>query len=170
MPIPKNKTELLAAIHLNYQKLKTELHLIPLAKTKIPELPGHAKGTTMSIHNLVAYLVGWGELVLKWHHKKSNNETVDFPETGYKWNELGHLAQKFYADYAALPFPELLKRLDTTVLKITSLIEQYDDTDLYETPWYGKYPLGRMIQLNTSSPYKNALTRVRKWKKEQQDL
>ncbi|MFX4153989.1 ClbS/DfsB family four-helix bundle protein [Aliarcobacter butzleri] len=28
-----------------------------------------------------------------------NKEEVDFPETGYKWNQLGKLAQKFYEDY-----------------------------------------------------------------------
>ena len=39
--------------------------------------------------------------------------------------------------------------------------------DLYEIPWYDKWPKGKMIQLNTSSPYKNARTRVRKWKRTQ---
>ncbi|WP_207909110.1 ClbS/DfsB family four-helix bundle protein [Pedobacter sp. ok626] len=45
----------------------------------------------MSINNLLAYLIGWGELVLKWNRKKDNNEPVDFPDTGYQWNELGKL-------------------------------------------------------------------------------
>ena len=39
------------------------------------------------------------------------------------------------------------------------------DASLYGEAWYGKYPLGRMIQLNTSSPYANARARLRKWKK-----
>lgn len=66
----------------------------------------------MSIHNLVAYLIGWGQLVLKWNDRKSQGHEVDFPETGFKWNELG-----------------------------------------------------KMIQLNTASPFKNATARIRKWKK-----
>ena len=49
----------------------------------------------MSVSDLVAYLIGWGELVLKWNEKKEKREKVDFPETGYKWNELGKLAKKF---------------------------------------------------------------------------
>ena len=49
----------------------------------------------MSIHNLVSYLVGWSSLVLKWNRKSEDKEPIDFPETGYKWNELGRLAQKF---------------------------------------------------------------------------
>ena len=49
----------------------------------------------MSIHNLVSYLLGWSSLVLKWNRKSEDKEPIDFPETGYKWNELGRLAQKF---------------------------------------------------------------------------
>ena len=31
--------------------------------------------------------------------------------------------------------------------------------------WYDKWTSGKMIQLNTSSPFKNAKDRIRKWKK-----
>jgi hypothetical protein len=50
----------------------------------------------MSICNLLAYLIGWNELVLKWLFMDASAKTIDFPETGYKWNQLGQLAQKFY--------------------------------------------------------------------------
>ncbi|MNK06664.1 hypothetical protein D3C87_245630 [compost metagenome] len=80
----------------------------------------------MSINNLLAYLIGWGELVFKWNRKKDNNEPVYFPDTGYKWNEL------------------------------------------YETTWYEKWTMGRMIQFNTASPYNNARGRIRKWKKQKE--
>ncbi len=50
-------------------------------------LNGHAKGTLMSISNLVAYLIGWGELVIKWEAKSKRGEVIDFPETNYKWTE-----------------------------------------------------------------------------------
>lgn len=99
MAVPQNKEELLNAISTNYQKLKKELSTIPCEQTTLKELDGHSKGTMMSINNLVAYLVGWGELVLKWNRQIDANLHVDFPETGFKWNELGQLAQKFYEDY-----------------------------------------------------------------------
>ncbi len=165
MPIPTNKSELLLAITDTYEKLKVDLGSIPSDLTNIKELPGHAKNTTMTVSNVVAYLIGWGELVLKWHAKKSNNEHVDFPETGYKWNELGQLAQKFYTDYDHLAYEQLLKHLDDTVGKLVSVINDTPAEFLYGKPWYEKYTMGRMIQLNTSSPYKNARTRIRKWKR-----
>ena len=70
MSVPKNKDELILAIENSYSKLKVDLNNIPNGFTKTRELDGHAKGTEMSISDLVAYLIGWGELVLKWNRKK----------------------------------------------------------------------------------------------------
>ena len=166
MAVPKNKKELIFEIENNYSKLKKDLETIPSELTKKKELEGHAKGTEMSVSDLVAYLIGWGELVLKWNRKIDNNEEVDFPETGYKWNELGKLAQKFYSDYDNIDYKLLLTKLDKTKDEILELIKRTTNNDLYEKPWYDKWPKGKMIQLNTSSPYKNARSRVRKWKKQ----
>lgn len=166
MSVPQNKTELIEEIEFTYQKLRADLIDIPDELSCKEELDGHAKDTKMSVCNLVAYLVGWGELVLKWHKKKEKGQEVDFPETGYKWNELGELAQKFYADYKDDDFKTLLKKYDEVVKDILKLIEKKSNMDLYGVPWYNKWTLGRMIQFNTSSPYKNARNRIRKWKKQ----
>jgi len=167
MAIPKDKSELLAAIVDNYKNLVNELANIPIELTTIKALEGHSKNTLMSINNLVAYLIGWGQLVLKWNDRKDNGLDVDFPETGFKWNELGQLAQKFYRDYDKDDFKALVEKLDKTTNDILGLIESKTNTELYKTSWYDKYTLGRMIQLNTSSPFKNAKDRIRKWKKTQ---
>lgn len=165
MGVPTNKEELQKAIVANYDKLRKELATIPHELATKEELEGHSKGTFMNINNLLAYLIGWGELVLKWNRKKSNGEAVDFPETGYKWNNLGPLAQKFYQDYAEEDFTTLTVKLDATVEQILELIESKPSNELYQVAWYEKWTLGRMIQFNTSSPYTNARARIRKWKK-----
>ncbi|RBQ28588.1 ClbS/DfsB family four-helix bundle protein [Aliarcobacter vitoriensis] len=165
MAVPTNKEELLNAINKNYNKLKKELENIPLELTTKKDLEGHSKGTFMSINNLLSYLLGWQELVLKWNIKQDNNEKVDFPETGYKWNQLGKLAQKFYEDYKDDDFNTLKEKLDKKVEDILTLIENKSNKELYDVAWYEKWTLGRMIQFNTSSPYLNAQGRLRKWKK-----
>ena len=165
MAIPKDKDELLKAIADNYKKLSTELTNIPIDLTELKELEGHAKNTLMSIKDLLAYLVGWGQLVLKWQDRKEKGLEVDFPETGFKWNELGLLAQKFYKDYEREDFKMLIKKLDKTTKEILKIIESKSNVELYEMAWYDKWTLGKMIQLNTSSPFKNAKDRIRKWKK-----
>ena len=166
MAIPKDKDELLKVIIDNYKKLTVELSNIPFDLTEKKELDGHSKNTLMSINNLVAYLVGWGQLVLKWNEKKSKGLEVDFPETGFKWNELGQLAQKFYKDYENDDFKTLTAKLDKTTNEILKFIESKTNRELYETDWYDKWTLGKIIQLNTSSPFKNAKDRIRKWKKQ----
>lgn len=165
MAIPKDKDELLKAIIDNYKQLSTELAHVPINQTKKMELNGHSKNTFMSINNLVAYLIGWGQLVLKWNDRKDKGLEVDFPETGFKWNQLGQLAQKFYKDYEDDDFKTLIAKLDKTTAEILKLIESKTNKELYETPWYENWTLGKMIQLNTSSPFKNAKDRIRKWKK-----
>ena len=165
MSIPTTKDELQKAITDNYQKLSAELSSIPMELTDTRELDGHAKNTVMSINNLVAYLIGWGQLVLKWNDRKTKGLEVDFPETGFKWNELGPLAQKFYTDYEADDFTSLKAKLDRTTKAILKLIAEKTNAELYETAWYDKWTMGRLIQLNTSSPFKNAKDRIRKWKK-----
>lgn len=167
MAVPQNKTELLAAIDKTYGKLAADFAAIPVERTAEKTLEGHAKGTMMSVHDLAAYLLGWNLLVIKWYRGRKAGQDVDFPETGYKWNELGRLAQKFYADHAALPFPDLLAELDRAKSGIVAIIEAEDDASLYGRPWYEKWTLGRMIQFNTSSPYANAHTRLVKWRKAQ---
>ncbi|MDD2772538.1 MAG: ClbS/DfsB family four-helix bundle protein [Elusimicrobiales bacterium] len=164
--VPKNKTELIKEIESSYQKLKMDFASVPDSATRTAELEGHVKGAKISLCDIVAYLIGWGELVLKWHWRKEKGHKVDFPETGYKWNELGKLAQKFYADYRNDDITTLLTLLDKTVGNIIGLIIKTENEQLYETPWYGKWTLGRMIQFNTSSPYKNAHGRIIKWKKQ----
>ena len=166
MVIPGNKEELLNDIRSSYKKLISELSALTEQAAQKKELPGHAKGTAMSVNNLLAYLIGWGQLVQKWNARTEKNEPVDLPETGYKWNELGLLAQKFYADFRDDSYPSLCKKLHGVVLNILDLIERKSDAELYKKAFYKQYTLGRLIQLNTASPYKNATLRIRKWKKE----
>lgn len=167
MPVPTNKKELIAEIKSTYQKLRTDLANIPEKLTQTKTLEGHAKNTKMSICNLVAYLIGWGQLVLKWHKIKAQGNEPDFPETGYKWNELGKLAQKFYADFSDYDYKTLLQKYDKTVKDILELVANKTDKQLYGVSWYTKWTMGRMIQFNTSSPYKNARNRIKKCEKAQ---
>jgi hypothetical protein len=104
----------------------------------------------------------WCEIYL---YLKEKGLEVDFPETGFKWNELGLLDQKFNKYYEKEDFKMLIKKLDKTTKEILKIIESKSNVELYEMAWYDKWTMGKMIQLNTSSPFKNAKDRIRKWKK-----
>ena len=165
MQVHPGEQKLLDAIRTTYRKLMADLASVPSERARQATLEGHAQGTQMSVSDLVAYLIGWNLLILKWCHGKSSGVPVDFPETGYEWNELGRLAQKFYADHADVAYTDLLRQFADVYARIVALVERETDASLYGVPWYEKYTQGRMIQLNTSSPYANARGRLRKWKK-----
>lgn len=165
MAVPASKAELLAAIDQTFDKLMVDLARTPLERIDETLLQGHAAGTLMSPADLVAYLIGWNELVLKWLDRDDRGQPVDFPETGFKWNQLGLLAGKFYTDYRALDWPQRLERLTLAKARLAETISARSDTELYGRPWYDKWTKGRMIQFNTSSPYANARDRIRKWLK-----
>ncbi|KTA89790.1 hypothetical protein VO71_19335 [Aeromonas salmonicida subsp. smithia] len=131
MGIPQDKAELLLVIDTNFGKLLKALQAVPENRVQELAMEGHSKGTSMSVANLVAYLIGWNELVIKWIERDAAGLPVDFPETGFKWNELGRLAQKFYRDYEGLAYPALLARLMAARARIVELIVTRSDDELY---------------------------------------
>ncbi|MFP9228265.1 ClbS/DfsB family four-helix bundle protein [Pectobacterium cacticida] len=166
MPVPENKAALIKAINSQFALLMKKLDAVPVEHAFLPLMAGHAQGTSMSAANLVSYLLGWGHLVLKWHDHEALGLPIDFPETGYRWNQLGLLAQKFYQDYAHITdWTTLVAQLVANKQAIVALIARYTDEQLYGECWYGKWTRGRMIQFNTASPYKNATGRLRAWQK-----
>ncbi|NQZ22694.1 MAG: ClbS/DfsB family four-helix bundle protein [Colwellia sp.] len=163
--VPKNKTELQNAITVAFDKILVDYSTIPAVISRKKAIVGNVKNTEISVGDTVAYLIGWGKLVLKWHAKKSQGLAVDFPETGYKWNELGQLAQSFHKEYQEWAYETLLEEFKVTITNILTLIESLDNQKLYGEPWFEKYTLGKMIQFNTSSPMSNMRSKVRKFKK-----
>ncbi len=165
MPIPANKSELKEAIQHNFFKLMEEVKDIPTDKFEEKSMAGHAKNTRMSPSNLLGYLLGWSTLVLTWYDHWKADKGIVFPASGYKWNDLGLLAQKFYDDYDQLSRRDLEKHLYKNYNEILQIINDSKEDELYEISWYKNYTAGRMIQLNTASPCKNARLRLRKWRK-----
>lgn len=167
MAVPASKADLLAAITTAFDKLMADLSKVPLNRARERTLDGHAAGTSMSPADLVSYLVGWNELVLKWLDQDDRGAKIDFPDAGFQWNQLGRLAQRFYRDHETLDYPQLLDRLTIAKDRLVVTISGRSDDELFGSPWYGKWTKGRMIQFNTSSPYANARGRIRKWLKTQ---
>ena len=166
MPVPNNKSELELAIQAALDKILSDYSSIPVEFTRTVGIEGNVKNTEISVSDTLAYLIGWGKLVLKWYKLKKFGKSVDFPETGYKWNELGKLAQSFHHQYKDWQYNDLLKEFEKTTTDILKLISSLDNHQLYGAFWYEKYTLGKMIQFNTSSPMKNMRTKVRKFKKD----
>jgi len=170
--IATNKDELINDINSTYKKLRSEFNNISLEKALDKSLDWQVKGTKMSLHNLLSYLVGWWELMLKREHIYSTESRIpDLPDTGYTMNDWWKLALKFYSDYEEYDYEVLLDKFDKVVFDIITMLSSLDNEKIYWESWYVTksswkwYTFWRMIALNTSSPYKNAYWRIRKWKK-----
>jgi len=163
--VPKNKIDLQKAITVAFDKILVDYLSIPDEISRKIGVIGNVKETKVSVSDTVAYLIGWGKLILKWYALKSKGEPVNIPETGFKWNELGQLAQYFHSQYHEWTYEKLLMEFKITIASILVLIESLDNKKLYGENWYEQYTLGRMIQFNTSSPMINMRAKVRKFKK-----
>lgn len=164
--IPRTKYDLEQAIDNIFPRLMADYRSIPAKLTRTPGIEGNRTGRHISVCDTVAYLLGWGKLVLKWYWKREQGEPVDFPESGHKWNQLGRLAEGFYLEYSEWNYNELLDEFDQTIREMTSLITSLNDEELYGIAWYKEWTLGRMIQLNTVSPMKNMRKKVRRFKRQ----
>ena len=121
---------------------------------------------------MIAYQLGWMNLILLWEEKNKNDETVITPSENYKWNNLVGLYQSFYKKYENYSIKKLIAEFNITVKKITDLIEIYTEKELFEqnqrqwassTP--SNWPIWKWIHTNTVAPFKTFRTKIRKWKK-----
>ncbi|ADZ91677.1 ClbS/DfsB family four-helix bundle protein [Marinomonas mediterranea] len=164
--IPASKKELESAIQDMFMKLMKDYRDIPISLSRDLGVEGNIKGTSISVCDTLAYLIGWGKLVVKWCDHYNDNQAIDFPETGFKWNQLGLLAQHFHIEYKNWKYNDLLEEFEEVISTILAIISRLSDDELYGDDWYENYTLGRMIQFNTSSPMKNIRTKVRRFRKQ----
>ena len=164
MPIPNSKAELVAAIEKDSTKLIAAFNAIDPKLWDCAIIQGNTKGTVITPVNLLAYQIGWGRLVLSWYHKGIKGVPFSMPLEGFKWNELGKLASYFHQEYESYSYEELVAIFQELIVEIMQLVQSLTNEALYTVgvfSWTGKYTLGKYIQLNTSSPYKNALVKLR---------
>ena len=130
------------------------------------------EGVDRSPAQMIAYQLGWMNLIFLWEEKNKNDETVITPSENYKWNNLGGLYQSFYKKYENYSIKKLITEFNITVKKITDLIEIYTEKELFEQnqrQWVSStpsnWPIWKWIHTNTVAPFKTFRTKIRKWKK-----
>ncbi|SEO65869.1 hypothetical protein SAMN04488134_11093 [Amphibacillus marinus] len=121
---------------------------------------------------MIAYQLGWINLLLDWEHGNQNEEVVVTPSPNYKWNNLGGLYEHFYQQYANYSLQELIELFHQDVNRIVKLVECYSDDDLFvpgKRQWASttpsNWPIWKWIHINTVAPFKTFRTKIRKWRK-----
>lgn len=121
---------------------------------------------------MIAYQLGWLNLLLQWEEQEQQGNTVVTPHPDYKWNNLGGLYESFYRQYETYSLQELCTMFKETVQKINNLTEHYEDTELFQPEsrkWASSTPsnwaVWKWIHTNTVAPFKSFRSKIRKWKK-----
>ncbi|WP_130859495.1 ClbS/DfsB family four-helix bundle protein [Gracilibacillus phocaeensis] len=121
---------------------------------------------------MIAYQLGWMNLILSWEDDNKNGKEVITPTKDYKWNKLGGLYQHFYDQYADYSLEKLTAMFQRDVKKMIDLVDSYKDTELFEqggrqwaTTTPSSWPIWKWIHINTVAPFQSFRTKIRKWKK-----
>ncbi|WP_180130170.1 ClbS/DfsB family four-helix bundle protein [Rhodoferax sp. BLA1] len=164
MPLPTSQQELLSRFDTAYNKLREEITRVPDELSRAPQLEGG-----MSLCELIAYQIGWGRLVLQWEALEQAGQPVEMPAPGFKWNQLGALAQSFYLRSRDVSAAQLLAQFDALASDLRAFIAASSDTFLFsvgQRQWAGaKWPVVKWLQVNTIAPYDSARAKLRKWQK-----
>ena len=165
MPLPKTKKELLKNIRQAYLNLDEEVADISVQHERLKSIE-----IGLCPCDIIAYQIGWGDLLLGWEHQELEGSVPEMPAQGYRWNQLKELALSFYAQSADKSLSELRSEFNSTYRSLFEWINSTEDRILFDKghrAWAGeKWPLIKWIQVNTIAPYRSARTKIRRWKKE----
>lgn len=130
------------------------------------------EGVDRTPSQMIAYQLGWMNLILDWEKQENEGYDVITPTEGYKWNNLGSLYDSFYKEYDNYTLSELSNKFTNKVSEIIELINSYTDVELFEQGgrrWASSTPanwaIWKWIHINTVAPFKSFRSKIRKWKK-----
>ncbi|MBA4370877.1 MAG: hypothetical protein C0418_04785, partial [Coriobacteriaceae bacterium] len=132
MPRAQSKTDLLASA--TRERAAFERLVAPLTPAQL------ARGGILgewSVRDVIAHLVEWEQMVLRWLAAGERGETPAVPAPGFKWSQLPALNAQIRAAWAPLPGDEVLARAAASYAETIATIERLADDDLF-TP--GRWP------------------------------
>lgn len=123
-------------------------------------------------YQMLAYQLGWLNLILQWDNDEKNGLVVITPSSQYKWNNLVGLYNHFYDQYQERSLQELRQLYTEDVTEFIQWVGLFSEEELFQPDmrqWAcstsSKWPVWKWIHINTVAPFKNFRTKIRKWKK-----
>ncbi len=165
MPLPTTKAELLQNLRQAYEKLDAEFDAVSSSHERVKGIEGN-----VSCCDIIAYQIGWATLLLGWDKQEQEGKLPAMPAPGFKWNQLGELAQSFYESESEKTLDQLRSEFSDVYHALVHWIDSLAERELFrpnQRQWTGeKWAMVKWIQINTVAPYRSARTKVRRWKKE----
>ena len=166
MPQYDSKVALIAAIQNSYQLFDGEFDDVPEEKKNV-----RIKEIDRTPQEMLAYQIGWLNLIMGWERDELNGKEVVTPSHEYKWNQLGMLYQSFYAEYNGYSLRELRSIFKKSVEAWCDWIDKLSEEELFIpnvrkwTVTNANWPMWKWLHINSVAPFKSFRTKIRKWKK-----
>lgn len=161
MPIAKTKKELLDSIEAEYRLLK---HCLADLSPDELERPGVCR--TWSVKDVIAHLVEWKKMFLRWYAAGLRGENPRTPADDLNWNQTPLLNERIYRKWKDERLEVVMAEFESTYAKMLELARSLPEDQLFQKqlyPWLRVWPLARWIAAQTSSHYRWARTRIRRW-------
>ena len=160
MPRPTTKNALLETIEVERNALEQLLDELSPAQMEESGVVGE-----WSVKDVVAHLLEWEQMVLRWHAAGLKGKVPVTPAEGFNWAQLPQLNQQIFEKHHNRPLADIQKEFNTSFRKILKTIQGLSDEDLFTRgryAWTKNNTLGAYFISNTSSHYKWARTNIKK--------
>lgn len=121
-----NKEALVEAIQKTANLLLGEFDDVAQA-----DLDLRLEGVDRTPREILAYQLGWMELMQGWDRDELAGKEVVTPAPGYKWNQMGVLYEGFYARHSAETLAQLKEQFADAVSELTGWIQNFFDDELF---------------------------------------
>mgnify|MGYP000031550872 FL=1 len=121
---------------------------------------------------MLAYQLGWMDLLLGWEQDERAGRQVVTPAPDYRWNRLGGLYSSFYEQWQDAPLSRLQEAFRERVDGVVDLVGSLSPEELF-TPgrraWASStpssWPVAKWVHINTVAPFTSFRTKIRVWKR-----
>jgi hypothetical protein len=130
------------------------------------------EGVERTPAQMIAYQLGWLDLIMGWDKDEAEGKQVVTPCEGYKWNNLGGLYQSFYEKFSSYSLAELQGLFKERIITFVQWLDGITEEDVFtagsrkwasSTP--SNWPVWKWVHINTVAPFKSFRSKIRKWKK-----
>ena len=129
-------------------------------------------GVDRTPQEIIAYQLGWMDLIRGWEKDELKGKEVVTPAPGYKWNQMGALYQGFYNRHKDESLAQLRKLFVKAVNSLVEWLNSFSDSELFKPggrKWAAStssnWPIWKWVHINTVAPFKSFRSKIRKWKK-----
>lgn len=129
-------------------------------------------GVERTPYQMLAYELGWMNLLLDWERQEKAGKEVITPSEEYSWRNLKGLYESFYRKYSGYSLKELCDMSREALAQILEMVDSYTEDELFKTgarKWAAtensNWPIWKWFHINTVAPFKTFRIKLKKWKK-----